>query len=61
MNLDKTLMLLKREQEELAASALRSPSSRDVFEYGRVVGMYAGYERAIEVILSANREEDDDI
>lgn len=61
MNLEKTLMMLKREQEELANSALRSPNSRDQFEYGRIVGMYAGYERAIEVILSANREDDDDI
>jgi hypothetical protein len=52
---------LQKEQAELASAALRSPSSRDLFEYGRVTGMYAGLERAIEVVKSINREEDDDI
>lgn len=52
-------MLLEREQQELAVAALRSPNSRDSFEYGRVSGVYAGLERAKEVLLSTMKEEED--
>lgn len=61
MSLEKAVMKLQQEQAELAAAALRSPNSRDSFEYGRVSGMYAGYERAIAILLSINKEEDDDV
>lgn len=61
MNLEKAVMKLQQEQAELATAALRSPNSRDSFEYGRVSGMYAGYERAIAILLSINKEEDDDV
>ena len=59
MIIDTILNRLKNAQQELAESALRMPTSHDVFEYGRMVGMYAGLARAIEVILSTNEEEDD--
>lgn len=48
-------MLLQRlveEQATLAAEALRQPASRDLFEYGRVVGMYAGLELAKDALVS---------
>lgn len=58
MTIDKVLNLLTNAQQELAIAALRTPNSHDAFEYGRMVGMYAGIERAIEVILSTIKEED---
>lgn len=61
MSLEKAVMKIQQEQKELATAALRSPNSRDSFEYGRVSGMYAGYERAIEILLTINKEEDDDV
>jgi hypothetical protein len=59
--IEKVFAALKAEQEAIASAALRTPSARDTFEYGRVCGMYAGLERAIEVLMKLNREEDDDI
>lgn len=61
MMIDKVLNLLTTAQQELAMSALRTPNSHDAFEYGRMVGMYAGMERAIEIILSTIKEDDDDV
>jgi hypothetical protein len=37
---------LETEQARLATEALKQPVGRDLFEYGRVVGMYAGLELA---------------
>ena len=55
-------MLIEKEQQELAVAALRSPNSRDAFEYGRVSGVYAGLERAKEVLISTIvSKEDDDV
>lgn len=61
MSVERAIMKLQQEQAELAKSALRSPNSRDAFEYGRMVGMYAGIERAIEVLTSTITVEDDDV
>ena len=61
MQIDRVLSLLTTAQQELAVAALRSPNSHDAFEYGRMVGMYAGMERAIEVILSTIKEDNDDV
>jgi hypothetical protein len=61
MSVERAILNLQREQAELAASALRSPSSRDAFEYGRMVGMYAGIERAIAVLMSTITAEDNDV
>lgn len=59
MNVPRIIMQLQKEQAELAAAALRRPNSRDAFEYGRVSGQYAGLERAIEIIMSTMKEEED--
>lgn len=59
MNVPKIILALQKEQAELAAAALRRPNARDAFEYGRVSGHYAGIERAIELILSSMKEEED--
>lgn len=43
---------LKEEQQKFAVAALKQPSQRDAFEYGHRVGMYAGIESAINVLLA---------
>ena len=58
MTIDKVLNAITQAQQELAIAALRTPNSHDAFEYGRMVGMYAGLERAIEVILSTIKEDE---
>jgi len=46
VRLETLLQRLETEQARLATEALKQPASRDQFEYGRVVGMYAGLELA---------------
>jgi len=43
---------LKAEQQQFAVDALKRPQTRDTFEYGYRVGMVAGYEAAINVLLN---------
>ena len=43
---------LKAEQQSFAVDALKRPQTRDTFEYGYRVGMVAGYEAAINVLLN---------
>jgi hypothetical protein len=53
----KLLNRLKAEQQKFAADALKRPQQRDAFEYGYRVGVVAGYEQAIEVLLKILDEE----
>lgn len=48
---------LKTEQARFALEALKKPQNRDTFEYGYRVGMVAGYEAAIDVLLNLLDEE----
>jgi hypothetical protein len=58
MNLESQLLnRLKAEQQSFAVTALRRPQTRDTFEYGYRVGMFAGYEAAIDVLLNLLDEE----
>jgi hypothetical protein len=53
--------LLKRledEQAAIARDALTKPSNRDSFEYGKVCGIYAGLERAKQILVSIVNEQD---
>tara|TARA_B110000285_G_scaffold59695_1_gene68519 strand:- start:801 stop:998 length:198 start_codon:yes stop_codon:yes gene_type:complete len=53
MNIEsKLLNLLKANQAEFALEALRRPQDRDTFEYGYRVGVVAGYEAAMNVLLN---------
>jgi hypothetical protein len=45
------LQRLETEQAQLAKDALERPAGRDVFDYGRAVGLYAGLERAKQAII----------
>lgn len=58
MKIDMILRRLDEEKHMLAHEALQHPQSRDTFEYGRVVGMYAGIDHAKNVIIDmiAERE-----
>lgn len=58
MKLETLLQRLETEQAALAAGALKQPASRDLFEYGRVVGMYAGLELAKTALLDLVSERD---
>ena len=53
----KLLNRLKADQQQFAVEALRRPQTRDTFEYGYRVGMVAGYEAAINVLLKLLDEE----
>ena len=58
MNFETQLLArLKEEQQQFALEALRRPQERNAFEYGYRVGMIAGYESAINVLLSLINEE----
>ena len=60
MNLAERLFnRLKADQQSFALDALRRPQTRDSFEYGYRVGMVAGYEAAITVLLQLLKEEKD--
>ena len=60
--IERVLIALKKELNLLAHSALSQPASRDAFEYGRMVGNYAGLKHAVETIEAAltTESEDDD-
>jgi hypothetical protein len=58
MNIESQLLnRLKAEQQSFAVEALKRPQTRDTFEYGYRVGMVAGYEAAITVLLNLLDEE----
>ncbi len=58
MSLESQLLnRLKAEQQQFAVDALKRPVERDAFEYGYRVGMVAGYEAAINVLLKLLDEE----
>jgi len=48
---------LKANQQSFALDALTRPQNRDAFEYGYRVGVVAGYEAAIKVLLQLLDEE----
>jgi hypothetical protein len=56
MRIETLLQRLEQSQAELARDALQQPQSRDAFEYGRVVGMFAGLELAKTVLIDTVEE-----
>lgn len=58
MNVPQELLnRLKASQQTFALDALRRPQDRDTFEYGYRVGVVAGYDAAINVLLNILDEE----
>jgi hypothetical protein len=60
MNEASFLNRLKVAQSDFALEALRKPDTRDSFEYGYRVGVIAGLERAISILLNQLNEEKND-
>lgn len=58
MRIETLLQRLEQSQADLARDALKQPQSRDMFEYGRVVGIYAGLELAKTVLLDTVAEKE---
>jgi hypothetical protein len=58
VKIDVFLQRLEQEQARLAAEALKTPSGRDAFEYGRAAGMYAGMEHAKRVLIEMVAEQE---
>ena len=58
MRLETLIQRLEQEQAKLAHEALAKPNGREPFDYGRVVGMYAGIEHAKQSILALVDERD---
>ena len=58
--IERAIVALKKELNELAHSALEQPASRDAFEYGRMVGNYAGLKQAVNTIEAALTTESED-
>jgi hypothetical protein len=48
---------LKASQQQFSVDALKRPQERDAFEYGYRVGVVAGYEAAINILLKLLEEE----
>ncbi len=58
MNFSEQLLnRLKSDQQKFALDALKRPQERNTFEYGYRVGVVAGYEAAVNVLLSLLDEE----
>jgi len=55
---DLLLRALKAKQVELAQTALGNPRGTDSYEYGRVVGLYAGLQVALDEINNILAEDD---
>lgn len=57
INAGRVLQLLETARRDLSEAAMQRPAGRDAFEYGRVVGMYAGLSEAFEIVSNAMDEE----
>jgi hypothetical protein len=58
MRIETLLQRLEQSQADLAREALAQPQSRDLFEYGRVVGMFSGLELAKTALIDMVAEKE---
>ena len=58
MRIETLLQRLEQAQADLSRDALQQPQARDTFEYGRVVGLYAGLELAKTVLIDTVAEKE---
>lgn len=56
MRIETLLQRLEAEQSAMAVEAMERPSGKTEFDYGRVIGIYAGLQRAKEVLLNTVAE-----
>lgn len=57
MNIEKLIADIKKEQVELALSAMNTPST-DFAAYRQIVGRYAGLQRSLELLNEQLHEEE---
>jgi hypothetical protein len=55
---ERFLQLLDKEQSEYARQALLTPRGQNAYDYGHAVGVYAGLERAREILDEMLRDKD---
>lgn len=58
MRIETLLQRLEQAQAELARDALQQPQGRDLYEYGKVIGMYAGLELAKTTLIDMVAEKE---
>jgi hypothetical protein len=58
VRIETLLQRLEAEQSAVAVEAMERPSGKTEFDYGRVIGIYAGLQRAKEVLLNTVAEAD---
>lgn len=58
MRIETLLQRLEQSQADLARDALQQPQGRDLYEYGKVIGMYAGLELAKTTLLEMVAEKE---
>jgi hypothetical protein len=56
VRIETLLQRLEAEQSAMAVEAMERPSGKTEFDYGRAVGIYAGLQRAKEVLLNTVAE-----
>jgi hypothetical protein len=56
VRIETLLQRLEAEQSSVAVEAMERPSGKTEFDYGRVIGIYAGLQRAKEVLLNTVAE-----
>jgi hypothetical protein len=58
VRIETLLQRLEAEQSAVAVEAMERPSGKTEFDYGRVIGIYAGLQRAKEVLIETVAEAD---
>ena len=58
MRIEILLKRLEDEQKKFAIEALEQPQGREAYDYGRLVGIYAGLEHAKAVLMEFVAEKD---
>jgi hypothetical protein len=58
MRIDMLLRRLEEEQALFAKEALQQPQGHEAFDYGRAVGLYAGFERAKDILVDILADQD---
>jgi hypothetical protein len=56
VRIETLLQRLEAEQSAVAVEAMERPSGKTEFDYGRAIGIYAGLQRAKEVLLNTVAE-----
>lgn len=60
MRENRLVQMLEAAQREYAEAALKQPTERDAFAYGRACGFVQGLEQARDIILNAYAAEEEE-